>query len=47
MNPHELERTIAGIFCGVFFILGGLIGSFVFWKADSAKVNQTCYCEPK
>ena len=25
--------------------LGGLIGSFVFWKADSVKVNQTCYCE--
>lgn len=45
MNPHEVERTIAGIACGFFFILGGLICSFVYWKADSVKVNQTCYCE--
>jgi len=47
MNPHEVERTIAGIACGFFFILGGLICSFVYWKADSVKVNQTCYCEVK
>ena len=34
MNPHEVERTIAGIFCGALFILGGLIGSFAFWGWD-------------
>jgi hypothetical protein len=47
MNPHEVERTIAGIACGFFFILGGLTCSFVHWKADSVKVNQTYYCEVK
>ena len=40
MNPHEVERTISGIFCGVLFILGGLIGYFSFWNQYKLNPND-------
>lgn len=45
MNPHELERNIAGIAIGFFFIFGGLIGMVSIWscfKFDPYECTVKC-----